>query len=146
MPSQFTLTSKYNQLLGRDARGYSVENPLMATGTGKLAFLKTSLTSLSHRHSQYSQSSQSHLKSLPVKPALFGMLSLAALSIVLVLELLDRFENLDIDEFEDYLEIDLDLEIGEIEGLELDPELEGVLWDNIVDILGLVNRLEDLQI
>ena len=118
----------------------------MATGTGKLAFLKTSLTSLSHRRSQYSQSSQSHLKSLSVKPAPFGMLSLAALSIVLVLELLDRFENLDIDEFKDYLEIDLDLEIGEIEGLELDPELEGVLWDNIVDILGLVNRLEDLQI
>ena len=74
------------------------------------------------------------------------MLSLAALSIVLVLELLDRFKNLDIDEFEDYLEIDLDLEIGEIEGLELDPELGGLLWDNIVDILGLVNRLEDLQI
>ena len=74
------------------------------------------------------------------------MLSLAALSIVLVLELLDRFENLEIDEFEDYLEIDLDLEIGEIKGLELDPELEGLLWDNIVDILGLVNRLEDLQI
>ena len=74
------------------------------------------------------------------------MLSLAALSIVLVLELLDRFENLEIDEFEDYLEIDLDLEIGEIEGLELDPELEGELWNNIVDILGLVNRLEDLQI
>ena len=38
------------------------------------------------------------------------------------------------------------LEIGEIEGLELDPELEGLLWENIVDILGLVNRLEDLQI
>ena len=74
------------------------------------------------------------------------MLSLAALSIVLVLELLDRFENLEIDEFEDFLEIDLDLEIGEIEGLELDQELEGLLWENIVDILGLVNRLEDLQI
>ena len=74
------------------------------------------------------------------------MLSFAALCIVLVLELLDRFENLDIDDFEDYLEIDLDLEIGEIEGLELDPELEGELWNNIVDILGLVNRLEDLQI
>ena len=74
------------------------------------------------------------------------MLSLAALCIVLVLELLDRFKNLNIDDFEDYLEIDLDLEIGEIEGLELDPELEGELWNNIVDILGLVNRLEDLQI
>ena len=60
------------------------------------------------------------------------MLSLAALCIILVLELLDQFENLDIDDFEDYLEIDLDLDIGEIEGLELDPELEGELWNNIV--------------
>ena len=74
------------------------------------------------------------------------MISLAALCIILVLELLDQFENLDIDDFEDYLEIDLDLDIGEIEGLELDPELEGELWNNIQDILGLVNRLEDLQI
>ena len=74
------------------------------------------------------------------------MLSLAALCIILVLELLDQFDNLDIDNFEDYLEIDLDLDIGEIEGLELDPELEGELWNNIQDILGLVNRLEDLQI
>ena len=74
------------------------------------------------------------------------MLSLAALSICLVLELLDRFENLEVEEFEDFLEIDLDIEIGEIEGLTLDPELEGLLWENIVDILGLVNRLEDLQI
>ena len=74
------------------------------------------------------------------------MISLAALCIILILELLDQFENLDIDDFEDYLEIDLDLDIGEIEGLELDPELEGELWNNIQDILGLVNRLEDLQI
>ena len=74
------------------------------------------------------------------------MISLAALCIILVLELLDQFENLDIDDFEDYLEIDLDLDIGEIEGLELDPELEGELWNNIQDILGLLNRLEDLQI
>ena len=74
------------------------------------------------------------------------MFSLAALCIILVLELLDQFENLDIDDFEDYLEIDLDLDIGEIEGLELDPELEGELWNNIQDILGLLNRLEDLQI
>ena len=74
------------------------------------------------------------------------MLSLAALCICLVLELLDRFENLEVEEFEDFLEIDLDIEIGEIEGLTLDPELEGLLWENIVDILGLVNRLEDLQI
>ena len=74
------------------------------------------------------------------------MITLAALCIILILELLDQFENLDIDDFEDYLEIDLDLEIGEIEGLELDPELEGELWNNIQDILGLLNRLEDLQL
>ena len=74
------------------------------------------------------------------------MISLAALCIILILELLDQFKNLDIDDFEDYLEIDLDLDIGEIEGLELDPELEGELWNNIQDILGLLNRLEDLQI
>ena len=74
------------------------------------------------------------------------MLSLAALSICLVLELVDKFENLEFEESEDFLEIDLDIEIGEIEGLELDPELEGLLWEDIVAILGLVNRLEDLQI
>ena len=74
------------------------------------------------------------------------MISLAALCIILILELLDQFENLDIDNFEDYLELDLELDIGEIEGLELDPELEGELWDNIQDILGLLNRLEDLQL
>ena len=74
------------------------------------------------------------------------MISLAALCIILVLELLDQFKNLNINDFKDYLEIDLDLDIGEIEGLELDPELEGELWNNIQDILGLVNRLEDLQI
>ena len=74
------------------------------------------------------------------------MISLAALCIILVLELLDQFENLNIDDFEDYLELDLELDIGEIEGLELDPELEGELWNNIQDILGLLNRLEDLQL
>ena len=74
------------------------------------------------------------------------MISLAALCIILILELLDQFGNLDIDNFEDYLELDLELDIGEIEGLELDPELEGELWDNIQDILGLLNRLEDLQL
>ena len=74
------------------------------------------------------------------------MISLAALCIILILELLDQLENLDIDDFEDYLELDLELDIGEIEGLELDPELEGELWDNIQDILGLLNRLEDLQL
>ena len=74
------------------------------------------------------------------------MISLAALCIILILELLDQFENLDIDDFEDYLELHLELDIGEIEGLELDPELEGELWDNIQDILGLLNRLEDLQL
>ena len=74
------------------------------------------------------------------------MISLAALCIILILELLDQFENLDIDDFEDYLELDLELDIGEIEGLELDQELEGELWDNIQDILGLLNRLEDLQL
>ena len=74
------------------------------------------------------------------------MLSLAALTICLVLELVDKFENLEFEESGDLLEIDLDIEIGEIAGLELDPELEGLLWEDIVAILGLVNRLEDLQI
>ena len=74
------------------------------------------------------------------------MITLAALCLILILELLDQFENLDIDDFEDYLELDLELDIGEIEGLELDQELEGELWDNIQDILGLLNRLEDLQL
>ena len=74
------------------------------------------------------------------------MISLAALCIILILELLDQFENLDIDDFEDYLELELELDIGEIEGLELDPELEGELFDNIQDILELLNRLEDLQL
>ena len=76
------------------------------------------------------------------------MLSLAALTICLVLELVDKFENQELDESEigDYLEIDLDISIGEIEGLELDAELEGLLWEDIVTILGLVGRLEDLQI
>ena len=85
----------------------------------------------------------------PSKASLsLGMLSLAALTICLVLELVDKFENQEWDESEigDFLEIDLNIEIGEIAGLELDPELEGLLWENIVDILGLVNRLEDLQI
>ena len=76
------------------------------------------------------------------------MLSLAALTICLVLELVDKFENQEWDESEigDFLEIDLDISIGEIEGLELDAELEGLLWEDIVTILGLVGRLEDLQI
>ena len=50
------------------------------------------------------------------------MITLAALCIILILELLDQFENLDIDDFED-LELELELDIGDIEGLELDPEL-----------------------
>ena len=75
------------------------------------------------------------------------MLSLAALTICLVLELVDKFENQeDESEIGDFLEIDLDISIGEIEGLELDAELEGLLWEDIVTILGLVGRLKDLQI
>ena len=76
------------------------------------------------------------------------MLSLVALTICLVLELVDKFENQEWDESEigNFLEIDLDIEIGEVAGLELDPELEGLLWEDIVTILGLVGRLEDLQI
>ena len=119
----------------------------MATGAGKLGFPQN-FSHFSHSQAQSILTIFSVTVGKPpsqASPSL-GMLSLAALSIVLVLELLDRFENLEIDEFEDFLEIDLDLEIGEIEGLELDPELEGLLWENIVDILSLVNRLEDLQI
>ena len=112
----------------------------------RAGFPQTSLTSLSLRRSH----THNHFSVTFWKPlshaSPFGMLSLAALCIILVLELLDQFENLDIDDFEDYLEIDLDLDIGEIEGLELDPELEGELWNNIQDILGLLNRLEDLQL
>ena len=77
------------------------------------------------------------------------MLSLVALTICLVLELVDKFEGLrecDESEIGNYLEIDLDLEIAEVAGLQLDPELEGLLWEDIVTIIGLVGRLEDLQI
>ena len=76
------------------------------------------------------------------------MLSLVALTICLVLELVDKFENQEWDESEigNFLEIDLDIEIGEVAGLELDPEFEELLWEDIVTILGLVGRLEDLQI
>ena len=77
------------------------------------------------------------------------MLSLVALTICLVLELVDKFEGVrecDESEIGNYLEIDLDLEIAEVAGLQLDPELEGLLWEDIVTILGLVGRLEDLQI
>ena len=77
------------------------------------------------------------------------MLSLVALTICLVLELVDKFEGLrecDESEIGNYLEIDLDIEIAEVAGLELDPEVEELLWEDIVTILGLVGRLEDLQI
>ena len=77
------------------------------------------------------------------------MLSLVALTICLVLELVDKFEGLrecDESEIGNYLEIDLDLEIAEVAGLELDTELEELLWEDIVTIIGLVGRLEDLQI
>ena len=77
------------------------------------------------------------------------MISLVALTICLVLELVDKFEGVrecDESEIGNYLEIDLNLEIAEVAGLQLDPELEGLLWEDIVTILGLVGRLEDLQI
>ena len=73
------------------------------------------------------------------------MITLAALCLILILELLDHFEDLDIDDIED-LELELELDIGDIEDLELDPELEGELFDNIQDILELLNCLEDLQL
>ena len=75
----------------------------------------------------------------------FGMITLAALCLILILELLDHFEDLDIDNIED-LELELELDIGDIEDLELDPELEGELFDNIQDILELLSCLEDLQL
>ena len=77
------------------------------------------------------------------------MLSLVALTICLVLELVDKFEGVrecDESEIGNYLEIDLDLEIAEVAGLQLDSELEELLWEDIVTIIGLVGRLKDLQI
>ena len=65
------------------------------------------------------------------------MLSLVALTICLVLELVDKFEGVrecDESEIGNYLEIDLDLEIAEVAGLQLDPELvdkfENQEWDD----------------
>ena len=125
--------------------GYSVENSLMAKGLE--SWLSSNFSHFSLPGAvRLTQSLLSHMLEALQSRQPLGMISLAALCIILVLELLDQFENLDIDDFEDYLEIDLDLDIGEIEGLELDPELEGELWNNIQDILGLLNRLEDLQI
>ena len=77
------------------------------------------------------------------------MLSLVALTICLVLELVDKFEGVtecDKSEIGNYLEIDFDLEIAELAGLQLDSELEELLWEDIVAIIGLVGRPEDLQI
>ena len=97
---------------------------------------------------QKAQSTNNQTVRKPANTASPSLLSLVALTICLVLELVDKFENQEWDESEigNFLEIDLDIEIGEVAGLELDPELEGLLWEDIVTILGLVGRLEDLQI
>ena len=76
------------------------------------------------------------------------MISLAALAIYVVLELVDKFEGVrecDASEIGHFLELDLDLDIAEIAGLTLDSELESISWEDIVTIIGLVSRLEDLQ-
>ena len=76
------------------------------------------------------------------------MISLAALTICLVLELVDKFEGVrecDASEIGNFLELDVDLDIAEIAGLTLDSELGSISWEDIVTIVGLVSRLEDLQ-
>ena len=76
------------------------------------------------------------------------MISVAALTIYVVLELVDKFEGVracDASEIGHFLELDLDLDIAEIAGLTLDSELESISWEDIVTIIGLVSRLEDLQ-
>ena len=71
------------------------------------------------------------------------MVTLAALCLIIILELLDHFEDLNIEDFED-LELELELDIGDIEDLELDLELE--LLDHTEDILELLNHLEALEL
>ena len=76
------------------------------------------------------------------------MISLAAIAIYVVLELVETFEGVracDASEVGQFLQLDLDLDIAEIAGLTLDSELESISWEDIVTIIGLVSRLEDLQ-
>ena len=149
MPNQFTLTQKYNQLfsefLSRGYHGLFSGKFSDGEGTGELAFL-TLLSLLSLRRSQTHTITFSVTFWKPFSLAgSFGMITLAALCLILILELLDHFEDLDIDDIED-LELELELDIGDIEDLELDLELEGELLDNIEDILELLNCLEALEL
>ena len=76
------------------------------------------------------------------------MISVAAIAIYVVLELVEKFEGVracDASEIGHLLALDLDLDIAEIAGLTLDSELESISWEDIVTIIGLVSRLEDLQ-
>ena len=76
------------------------------------------------------------------------MISLAAIAIYVVLELVENFEGVracDASEIPHLLRLDLDLDIAEIAGQTLDSELGVISWEDIVTIIGLVARLEDLQ-
>ena len=125
--------------------GSSVEIYYYAVGLGagflqKLTSLSGAVNSHNHIHSHFLGAFQSRRVLWASR-----MVTLAALCLIIILELLDHFEDLDIEDIED-LELELELDIGDIEDLELDLELEGELLDNIEDILELLNCLEDLQL
>ena len=76
------------------------------------------------------------------------MISVAAFTIYVVLELIENFEGVrecEASEIGNFLELDVDLDIAEIAGLTLDSELGSISWEDIVTIVGVINRLEDLQ-
>ena len=66
----------------------------------------------------------------------------------MVLELIENFDGVrecEASEIGNFLELDVDLDIAEIASLTLDSELGSISWEDIVTIVGLINRLEDLQ-
>ena len=76
------------------------------------------------------------------------MISVAAFTIYVVLELIENFDGVrecEASEIGNFLELDVDLDIAEIAGLTLDSELGLISWEDIVTIVGLISRLEDLQ-
>ena len=76
------------------------------------------------------------------------MISVAAFTIYVVLELIENFDGVrecEASEIGNFLELDVDLDIAEIASLTLDSELGSISWEGIVTIVGLINRLEDLQ-
>ena len=76
------------------------------------------------------------------------MISVAAFTIYVVLELIENFDGVrecEASEIGNFLELDVNLDIAEIASLTLDSELGSISWEDIVTIVGLINRLEDLQ-